>query len=63
MFEQSKEEFVVLDPRDGVGGAAFSVVGLSSLIPVIVFFSVGLVALVVGSLGSSGAVSKMSGVK
>lgn len=45
------------------GWAAFSVVGLSSLIPVIVFFSVGLVAVIVGSLGSTGAVSKMWGIK
>jgi hypothetical protein len=43
--------------------AAFSVVGLSSLIPIVVFFSVGLVAVLVGSLGSNGAVSKIWGTK
>lgn len=43
--------------------AAFSVVGLSSLIPIVVFFSVGLVAVVVGCLGSTGAVAKIWGTK
>ncbi len=36
---------------------------LGSLIPVIVFFCAGLVALVVGALGSNGAVSKIWGTK
>jgi isoprenylcysteine carboxyl methyltransferase (ICMT) family protein YpbQ len=43
--------------------AAYSVVGLGSLIPVVVFFCVGLVAVVVGSLGSVGAVAKIWGTK
>ena len=36
---------------------------LGSLIPVIVFAAVGVVAIVVGSLGSDGAVSKIWGAK
>lgn len=36
---------------------------LAALIPVIVFFCVGLVAVVVGALGSNGAVSKIWGTK
>jgi hypothetical protein len=45
------------------GWTAFSVVGLSSLIPVVVFFCVGSVAVIVGSLGSTGAVAKIWGSK
>jgi len=47
----------------GSAWAANSSGKLGSLIPVIVFFCVGLVAVVVGSLGSSGAVSKIWGTK
>ena len=36
---------------------------LGSLIPVVVFFCVGFVAIVVGTLGSNGAVSKIWGTK
>lgn len=36
---------------------------LAALIPVIVFFCVGLVAVVIGALGSNGAVSKIWGTK
>ncbi|MFT4940832.1 MAG: isoprenylcysteine carboxyl methyltransferase (ICMT) family protein YpbQ [Paraglaciecola sp.] len=43
--------------------AAYSIAGLGSLIPVVVFCCVGLVAVVVGSLGSMGAVSKIWGTK
>ncbi len=43
--------------------AAYSVGGASALIPVIIFFCAGLVAVVVGSLGSNGAVSKIWGTK
>ncbi|PCJ20994.1 MAG: hypothetical protein COA96_15365 [SAR86 cluster bacterium] len=47
----------------GSAWAAYYSGGLSSFIPVVVFFCVGLVAIVVGSLGSSGAVSKIWGTK
>ena len=47
----------------GLAWAASSVGGLGSLIPVVVFFCVGLVAVVVGSLGSNGAVSKIWGTQ
>jgi len=43
--------------------AAYSVGGASALIPVIIFFCAGLVAVVVGALGSNGAVSKIWGTK
>lgn len=43
--------------------AASSVGGLASLTPAIFFFAVGFVAVVVGALGSSGAVSKIWGTK
>jgi hypothetical protein len=43
--------------------AASSVGGVGSLIPVIIFFCAGLVAGVVGTLGSNGAVSKIWGTK
>lgn len=43
--------------------AAQSVGGAASLIPVIVFFSLGFVAVVVGTLGSDCAVSKIWGTK
>jgi hypothetical protein len=48
-----------------VSGAAafFSNTGLGALIPISVFFSVGLVALIIGALGSNGAVSKIWGTK
>jgi hypothetical protein len=45
------------------GAAANSVGGISSLIPVIIFLCVGIVATVIGSLGSNGAVSKIWGTK
>ena len=43
--------------------AADSIGGVGSLIPVITFFCTGMVAIVVGSLGSNGAVSKIWGTK
>jgi hypothetical protein len=43
--------------------AAYAVDGVGSLISVIVFFSVGLTALVIGTLGSKGAVAKIWGSK
>ena len=43
--------------------AAYSIGGVGSLIPVVVFFCAGIVAVVVGSLGSNGAVSKIWGTK
>lgn len=43
--------------------ATSSMVSLGSLIPVVVFAGVGIVALVVGFLGSNGAVSKIWGTK
>jgi len=42
---------------------AYSTGGVGSLIPVIIFFCAGLVAVVVGALGSNGAVSKIWGTK
>ena len=42
---------------------AYATGGVGSLIPVIIFFCAGLVAVVVGSLGSNGAVSKIWGTK
>lgn len=47
----------------GSAGAAYFSGELGSLIPVVVFFCVGLVTVVVGSLGSNGAVSKIWGTK
>ena len=43
--------------------AAYSVGGAASLIPVIVFFCLGFVAVVVGTLGSDSAVSRIWGTK
>jgi hypothetical protein len=43
--------------------AASSAGGAGSLIPVIIFFCAGTVTVVVGSLGSNGAVSKIWGTK
>ena len=43
--------------------AAYSAGGAGSLIPVIIFFCAGIVAIVVGSLGSNRAVSKIGGTK
>ena len=42
---------------------AHSTGGLGSLIPVLIFFCAGTVALIVGSLGSNNAVSKIWGTK
>lgn len=53
--------FIVLSL--GSAGASYVSGGLDSLIPVIIFFSVGLVAIVVGSLGSDAAVAKIWGNK
>jgi hypothetical protein len=47
----------------GSAWAASSSDQLGAFIPVIIFFSVGFVSVVVGSLGSSGAVSKIWGTK
>ena len=44
-------------------GATASTGDLGSLVPVIVFASVGLIALVVGTLGSNSAVCKIWGTK
>lgn len=44
-------------------GAAFVSGGSGALIPVVVFFCVGFVAVVVGALGSDSAVSKIWGTK
>ena len=44
-------------------GAAYSTGDLGSLLPGVVFATVGLVAVVVGGLGSKGAVSKIWGTK
>lgn len=43
--------------------AAYFVGGAATLIPVIIFFSVGFVACIVGTLGSDFAVSKIWGTK
>jgi len=43
--------------------AAISIGGAGALIPVIIFFCAGLIATVVGSLGSNSAVSKIWGTK
>ncbi|MFT6275414.1 MAG: hypothetical protein ACJAZ0_001510 [Halioglobus sp.] len=43
--------------------AASATGGVGSLIPVIIFLAVGIVAVVVGSLGSKSAVSKIWGTK
>jgi hypothetical protein len=43
--------------------AGYSVGQVGALIPVLVFFSVGLVAMVLGLLGSDAAVSKIWGIK
>jgi UDP-N-acetylmuramyl pentapeptide phosphotransferase/UDP-N-acetylglucosamine-1-phosphate transferase len=59
---------------NGVGGlfiflslvsavTAYSTGGVGSFIPMIIFFCAGLVAVVVGSLGSNSAVSKIWGTK
>ncbi len=47
----------------GSGAAALNSGQLGSLIPVVVFFSVGFVSLIIGTLGSDGAVSKIWGTK
>jgi len=47
----------------GSAWAAYSSGGLGGFIPVTVFFCLGLVAVIVGSLGSSRAVSKIWGTK
>ncbi len=43
--------------------AAYAAGGVGSLIPVIIFFCAGVVAVVVGALGSNSAVSKIWGTK
>ncbi len=43
--------------------AAYATGGAGALIPVVIFFCAGLVAVVVGALGSNGAVSKIWGTK
>ena len=52
-------EFLAL----GSALAAVSIGAVGAVIPVVVFFTVGLVALVVGALGSNSAVSKIWGTK
>lgn len=47
----------------GVAAAAYSSKDPGALVPVLVFFCLGGVALVVGTLGSNGAVSKIWGNK
>jgi len=47
----------------GSAAAARSYGGLASMIPVVIFFCVGFISVVVGSLGSNGAVSKIWGTK
>lgn len=44
-------------------GATYATRDLASLIPVVIFAAVGIVAVVVGSLGSNGAVGKIWGTK
>ena len=44
-------------------GAAYVSGGAGALIPVVVFFAVGFVAVIVGTLGSDAAVSKIWGTK
>ena len=46
-----------------VSAAAYATGGVGALIPVVIFFCAGLVAVVVGALGSNGAVSKIWGTK
>lgn len=53
--------FIVLSL--GSAWAASSSTELSAFIPVVVFFCAGLVAVVVGSLGSKGSVAKIWGTK
>jgi len=45
------------------GFAGYSIGQMGALIPVLVFFAVGLVAVVLGALGSNAAVSKIWGIK
>ena len=47
----------------GSAAAGYTTGGPGSFIPVIIFFCVGLVSVVVGSLGSNGAVSKLWGTR
>lgn len=47
----------------GSAWAATYTDGVGTFIPVVVFFCIGLVSVVVGSFGSSGAVSKIWGTK
>lgn len=47
----------------GSAGAAYASGDLGAIVPVLVFFCVGLVAAVVGTLGSNRAVSKIWGTK
>ena len=47
----------------GSAAAGYASGQIASLIPVLVFFSVGLVAVVLGTLGSNDAVSKIWGIK
>lgn len=53
--------FVVLSTISA--GIVFSGGQWGGLVPVVVFFSIGFVAVVVGALGSNGAVSKIWGTK
>ncbi|MCP4597078.1 hypothetical protein [Neptuniibacter sp.] len=53
--------FIFLSLISGIGASASEDIG--TLIPVIVFFCIGFVAVVVGTLGSKGAVSKIWGTK
>ncbi|WP_404419121.1 hypothetical protein [Marinospirillum sp.] len=53
--------FLFLSLVSGVAGYSSGQVG--ALIPVVVFFSVGLVAVVLGILGSNAAVSRIWGIK
>lgn len=47
----------------GSAGAAYSSGDLGGLVPMLVFFGVGLVAVIVGTLGSNAAVSRIWGTK
>ena len=54
--------FLFLSVVSAVAGS-YVTSGIGSLIPVVVFFCIGLVSLVVGTLGSNHAVSKIWGTK
>lgn len=43
--------------------AASSLGGLGAIVPIVVFFSIGLTAVVIGTLGSDAAVAKIWGTK